>query len=719
MWIKTLPVYSKLAPPATLPPALAQKMPAGWSLSQHQLETYQALVDPDGPEVIFNTAMTGDGKSLAGQLPTLADDGETHLFAMYPTNELIADQERQLKQTKQDWDLPMLRPALLNSAALDEMMEGDDFSQRGNALLNKLKSNDTILTNPDIFHYIMEHFYRTPQDAPDKIIGPLVDKYKQFTFDEFHIFEVPQVISVINALLFIREISGVYRSRALFLSATPGEEMLKFLGQAGMRYLEINPTRAGYYTHSNTPPNPAEWRQILQGSDIHFATGRVEEWLDAHQEDTLLDFFKRHRPGAKGAIIVNSIAAAKRILARLRPVFQGHGLTVHDNTGLTSREGRQLSYQADLLIGTSTVDVGVDFQINFLLFESRDAGTFLQRLGRLGRHDHYLRDGQQQIPFEAFEAHALVPPWVCESLFQGKEALPALLADEAETTRETLAEAIRAAYPPPVTFANYASEWGKFQSLNVIMNLNSRTVRAQYAQSRDRLAQQYQQTFGINIWQADKQRKELKAAEQLLLFEEALSFRGGSYFQCAILDETDEEMPGQPKLYNLLSLARSGALLSLEEDEFYRRVEPAVRRRFEAANGPDRGPLGYFRLVGWQDERREPAFTLTHDIDDWGKERFGQAIVLKGFELDMNLPGLTALNKRLKARHLPATLCLAAQHPLDLSRQLRLPLMFPLFKFKSLDYREGCVAFGREALLLHARLKYSKVDCSGSAAWIL
>jgi len=37
---------------------------------------------------------------------------------------------------------------------------------------------------------------------------------------------------------------------------------------------------------------------------------------------------------------------------------------------------------SDLVLGTSTIDVGVDFKINFLIFESESAGSFIQRLGR-------------------------------------------------------------------------------------------------------------------------------------------------------------------------------------------------------------------------------------------------------------------------------------------------------------------------------------------------
>lgn len=709
MKIKTLPVYSKLADPADVPPEVAGKLPDDWRLSQHQLETYQALIGGEY-DVIFNTAMTGDGKSLAGQLPTLLNYQDTPLFAMYPTNELIRDQERQLSQTRHKWNSDLLTSSL-DSAKLDELMSGDDFSQRGEALLNQIRNYDVLLTNPDIFHYIMEHFYRRPKDAADKIIGPLVDKFNQFTFDEFHVFETPQVISVINAMLFINEMAGVYTPHFLFLSATPDEQMEAFLDRSGLRYRLINPVEAGWYTHNSTNPDRMQWRQILHGSDIHFASGRVEAWVEAHLDDILLPFFLDHRPGAKAAVIVNSIAAAKRLTSRLSPIFAAHRLTVADNTGLTSSAGRAASYEADLLIGTSTVDVGVDFNINFLLFESLNAGTFLQRLGRLGRHSHYIRAGQT-YPFEKFEAYALVPQWVAETLFQGRDKAAPLLENEAETTRQELSEAIQNAYPPPAPFDGYVYDWGKFQSLHVMINLNNPTIKSQYSQTREQLGRRYEQTFNIKLNSAFGQRAGLKKDGYDLLLEEALSFRGGSYFQCAILDET-EAGPGQPKLYDLLSLAANGKLSPLSEAEFYQAVQDSglSKRPFENANGLQSGPLGYFRLLGWQAERSDYQLFLQQKIGSWGSHKFGQAIVLKGLEIDAL--GMNEVNRRLRQRHLPATLCLAFQHPLELKRKLYLPLLFPIYSFTSRDGVAGCITFGREALLLHTRLKSRHINCGG------
>src|SRR5260370_31210929 len=59
-------------------------------LLKHQVATWEAIRDPE-IDVVFNTAMTGDGKSLAAYLPAFKDERKS-IIAMYPTNELIQDQ---------------------------------------------------------------------------------------------------------------------------------------------------------------------------------------------------------------------------------------------------------------------------------------------------------------------------------------------------------------------------------------------------------------------------------------------------------------------------------------------------------------------------------------------------------------------------------------------------------------------------------------------------
>jgi hypothetical protein len=55
MNIRLFPVYSRVAEPTVLPQQLRQRLPSGWQLSEHQVKTYEALLNQQA-EVVFNTA---------------------------------------------------------------------------------------------------------------------------------------------------------------------------------------------------------------------------------------------------------------------------------------------------------------------------------------------------------------------------------------------------------------------------------------------------------------------------------------------------------------------------------------------------------------------------------------------------------------------------------------------------------------------------------------
>jgi len=706
MKISTLPVFSKLADESEVRAlGLWEKLPhnpdgSRWRLSQHQVETYKALTQGDA-DVIFNTAMTGDGKSLAGQLPVLMHGINWKTLTMYPTNELIDDQYASFGKSKVAWKADVFFDTL-NGAKLDQKMEEDDFSRRGDALMSIFKNHDLILTNPDIFHYVMHQFYNLPKDAPDGYAGQLTQLANQLAFDEFHIFDAPQIVSVLNALLFMHEIGGgVRKHKFLFLSATPGELMSRYLQKSGLKVVEIE----GKYA---TEGDRQQWRRILYPAEIHIEPEpRAEAWVEAHLDDILVPFFVERTPRAKGAIIVNSVAAAYRLLGKIKPVFEKHGLKVAINTGLTGRSARKDSYFADLLIGTSTVDVGVDFQINFLVFENLNAGTFLQRLGRLGRHSGYEKDGQKH-EFQDYVAYALVPSWIEAKLSTKSEENPNPLVDGSLMDRREFNQAVQNAYPPVTDFQHYARTWGQMQTIRILHGLNSATIREQYKETRPLLQKRYEDTFGLKF--TFTRFKELWLSNSPLL-KEALSFRGGNAFPCCVIDTEEQNIWEQFKNADLLQMIANYHLEELSKDEFYAAVKKAglKTKAFD-----EREPLGFFKKGSIAAERQDFKFYLNQNLIGKGESEFGVATVWNGFELDADFPGRTTINNWLKQKQLVALL-FEGDEPLYLKKRFNLPMLFPLYKFYSRDSRTGAVAFGRTALMLEARLKFLPVNAGGGA----
>jgi CRISPR-associated endonuclease/helicase Cas3 len=479
--------------------------------------------------------------------------------------------------------------------------------------------------------------------------------------------------------------------------------MLQYFERAGLRFVQIE----GTYAHARTNPDPICWRRILHGTTIHFAPQTAEEWVKEHLEDTLLKFFLEQKPGAKGAIIVNSVASAQRLVTQLRPIFAPHGLSVEPNTGFDALDRRRVSYKADLLVGTSTIDVGVDFQINFLVFESRDTGTFLQRLGRLGRHDGFERDGVLH-QFHTFETHALLPGWLHERLFQAEAGVAPLLAEGLEIDRERLSQVIRDAFPPVTTFERYGKMWGGLQAAQVIKGLYHPTIKGQYSGTREQLAERYGKTLRVSLKRELARLIDLQKTASAIL-EEARSFRGGGNLLCGVVDETEVGL-SRVKKYALFGLLANFKLGPLEKDEFFHEVErwQLPRRAYKSEE-----LVGYFRVLGVRPERSDVGVIFNEDIADWGPDDFGVAQVVEHIEVDAaQVPELNRLNGALRRRKLVALLCLL--HPVELARRLRLPWPFPLYRFCSRDGFEGSIAFSRQALLLEVALQgRPDIKCGG------
>lgn len=100
-------------------------LPADWQLATHQWEVYQALNQPD-VDIVFDTAMTGDGKTLAANLPMLRPQQRWNGVFIYPTNELIRDQQRQASEYQKSFDIE-LETQLVNGAEIARLAENSSL----------------------------------------------------------------------------------------------------------------------------------------------------------------------------------------------------------------------------------------------------------------------------------------------------------------------------------------------------------------------------------------------------------------------------------------------------------------------------------------------------------------------------------------------------------------------------------------------------------------
>jgi CRISPR-associated endonuclease/helicase Cas3 len=471
------------------------------------------------------------------------------------------------------------------------------------------------------------------------------------------------VTSVLNTMLLIQATNR--RKKFLFLSATPSDSLLKRLDKAGFRCRVINPIDEGKYQFPETQAEAEalqadHWRQVARSIDLTFVpmepTSKASEtWLKENQEYILNQFLEH--PGSKGAIILNSIAAVKRLTPVFRECFAQHGLTVRENTGLSGGQEKAESLAADLVIGTSTIDVGVDFKINFLIFESSDAGNFIQRLGRLGRHDKNIQGGS----FDGFRAYALVPNFFVERLFAGDNAV---LTDGAVCNRIQFQTLIREKYRQINDFDGYYKRWGAVQSFNLLFDLKHPHIQQQYAGSLQRFQSSCEEVFDtslkkiagqVRVWAHEWQRLSGKKGNPIA--EDARSFRGSSPLQCGLYDLTEPNERDRFKTYDLpgvlsnldIEMWSKSAFLDMLDETAKRTGKPIAKGRFKHC-------LGFMKLRGYREERLNWKFTYPGDLQPVADAYKVQ--VLLGLQIwQPDNPWTSAINQRLKKQAWSAMCC--------------------------------------------------------------
>ena len=666
--LRILPVYSEYH---------SDEHMSSMRLLKHQVETWQAFRDPD-IDVLFNDAMTGDGKSLAAYLPAFQD--QQHVIAMYPTNELVRDQFSALDRYKRDLGLRLPHFETMYGEKISQLVREHESKKRLEEIRKLLVGNGILLTNPDLVHLMLSHQYGWDHQRKELAVTTGTS-FDYFLFDEFHVFGVPQAISVMNMLGYLLvnyRAKPNERKKFVFLSATPSRLLTTMLERGGVRYKVI------HGSYASMPRK--DYRCILQPCDLNLhetsQETSTETWVQEHLGD-IRSFFETH-PGSKAAILVYSVATARRLVKRLKDYFEPLGLQIGENTGLASREERETSLHKHILVGTSTVDIGVDFHINYLIFEASNAGSFLQRFGRLGRHEG----------FDTYQAHALLPRFVLERLGQR-------FATGQEVEREQFNTTMREVFPVGQAFIGYTRCWGVVQAAQVLAELQGQEKRDANTAFAQALQAQYERFYA----EPDKpvMPKALKKYWALNtpgnapeIIAELNSFRGQSPLSCGIWD-TDDKL----KTYDLFFLLANANVEALTGEAFLQEVR---------ARGLDEHEFSqkrfYLRVWGYE-QKREPLILGLHSSLAEMAHVLHHVTVLEDFFVqEPRSASLDQINLRLKIIRLPCLI--SPKSRAQLRGQLNLGGIFPLYRLHDKWGQEYSVAFGEEALLLDSLLFFLK-----------
>jgi CRISPR-associated endonuclease/helicase Cas3 len=356
---------------------------------QHQVDVYQKAENND---IILDLAPTGTGKTKAG-LSVLLHNRDRNAIYIAPTNALIDQQTEAAEQFVRDAKLPHLVKAA--SARQVHQWSNDRVGRRsGEKIYNVLREPATIfpecgggrpillVTNPDIFYYAT--FFAYNKLDRGNIASEFYSSFSTAIFDEFHLYDAKQVVSLFFYLALSKEFGYFqYNRKIVLLTATPEpacEEALNVLGKNGVRIARIDGTsQVQHLVPSQTNVNLEIRKQLDKESLIAEITQAVIEKI-------------RDYPDENGAVILDSKDTLNRISDKLRD--RGYENHCGRITGDTPKEKRHLAAQKQVILATSTVDVGFNFDrdnppsrqnLDWLIFSTRDRFSFWQRIGRVGR----------------------------------------------------------------------------------------------------------------------------------------------------------------------------------------------------------------------------------------------------------------------------------------------------------------------------------------------
>jgi CRISPR-associated helicase Cas3 len=400
-------------------------------LYPHQVAMWEAWEEQ--PATLL-TAKTGTGKTRAAMLPVLKR--REGAVAVYPTNELLRDQVRAVaKFATEEGIEPLLwlpevwrasdRAELYSRAdhvlipvdgnLLDQWQEVMHCRSRGETLRRLLDPDKPkiIFTNPDILFLVLGlQYHADPFEA--------LRRYETLILDEFHLYQGVELAHALAMVALARGF-GIFR-RLVLLSATPPSEVRLLLDQA------VSPAVIDSHVETHSPSGRSrtavhavevEPIQLTGGDPVEVLVSRIvglkSELEKLRSEIPDEDYLP-------AVVIVNSVLNAIRLEDRLvESGFNRNSLAII--RGLSHRAIRDTSGKL-LALGTSAIEVGVDFRCDYLLFEALEAASFLQRFGRVGRHG----------PGKAI---VLVPP----NAFHGMSSMPGSI------DRATFEERIYAWYP--------------------------------------------------------------------------------------------------------------------------------------------------------------------------------------------------------------------------------------------------------------------------------
>lgn len=362
-----------------------------------RLLDYQAKAERTGSKIMVLKAPTGAGKTLACALRAYSYPGKLSLF-LYPTSALASHQAWSIagsmsamgvKAGVVDSDGTLRDPkgeavgdaevivAVATSRQLDVLQRAFRLGTHGETLLRLRRMLDSpsdkrlfLLSSPELLYMLLKGYpvFRRHRVILKDVLGVL----GAVVIDEFHLYYGFTLANTLNMVFLLRETA----SQIIFSSATPSSTRILPRISRDVEIVEAEPSPEGRTIRFETELKTAS----VKAEGPLYSRAHLEKILK-HVEDAWK--WARGRGGeaeVKTLVLVNSVVFAENLYRTLSEVFDCSVERVH---GFVPTEARR--FEADILVGTRAIDIGIDFDAASVVFEALSSSDFIQRLGRGSR----------------------------------------------------------------------------------------------------------------------------------------------------------------------------------------------------------------------------------------------------------------------------------------------------------------------------------------------
>ena len=652
----------------------------GFQPYEHQYQS-EELIKGDNGFFCFNCSPTGSGKTLSWLKPAL--DTGMNVIAMYPTNALISDQVDNANHVIRDHFTGMGHEVIpITSSSIykrrQEQYAGEANVSNGTIIAHLIersldRSGSTIfMTNPDIFTLIMKDMYR------DKYLSSLINHFEMIVVDEFHLADIKQRNSILFLLHCMHDLppSVSQTDKFYFLSATPDDAVVKRIREAigidpvvieslGMAIGRNERVKAGY-------------RAVMPPVDLDVQSGRIfstfEILCGEHLEDTT-----RFCEGGKTVIMLDGIHEVDVLYNEL--VDNVSGMCVERIDGFHRGNLAEKLKRFDVLVSNSSVEVGIDFDVDQIIFTGYNKSSLIQRLGRLRNRDNECN------------AICYTPKRIADHLNGISQKLN---RDQFKLELENIFGDVL----DPISFTWRYSPIEAYDYAKAVADRLPSDRRSKYAKSTiERINKHFYYPFGMELGGNDIKRMQQWIKRDVI--EELRSYRG-SGIQLMIFDKTE----GTVKLYTMFYLLRWGKVEFLDKTRFLKTI-PEEHRDFVAKY--ERFVSGFCVYYGKNDEPRSiylkaDSLALFAVVNTPESARMPE--VLSGFTVHASKGSkghsISQLNETLSEKRM---LCMIVDgNPYEKKILYNLGDFFFLYPLYA-SGKEYTVVFGNDALYMDCFLK--------------